>query len=602
MEKSSTIGRADLRVQEPLRFVAANALRSVVAGILGAIVLVLFLRDTLPLWRGACWLALIVAVGALRLRLRARVQRGDAMPAEEERYLWHFTFYALVNGLVWASTPWVLSPGGDSTLQMVVLFACVAVATGGAFASLASLRTALAVFWPPMLAPALYGLFDGSRFFLIVGSTSLVLGLVLQRMLVALNRQFIEQFELRERNTALLLELRLRTADAEAANEAKSRFLVAAGHDLRQPMHAVAMRSRALLDQALPPAARILAGKLDQSVAALQGLFDALLDISRLDAGSVQSDITSLPLQPLFTHLADNYADVAAERAVTLHVDATPVWVRSDRLLLERILRQLLDNAMRHAAGQPVHLSASQMGDQVTIEVRDSGRGIPREQQQAIFKEFVQLENPQRDRRKGLGLGLAIVERLVRELGHRLSLESEPGDGACFRISMPAAESPGEVPPAGSTEATPTRSVAADLSNLIIALLDDDPDVLEAMSLLMSRWHCDVLAATSSVRLGELLRHSDRPPDLLICDYRLAEACNGRDVIDALRREYGAAIPALLISGDLQAIETASEAANITALRKPVRPAALREIIAARTGRNVPAATDSLLSTPGAAR
>ncbi len=586
MNESSVIGAADLRVREALRFVIANVLQSVIASTLAAGVLIFMVRHSVSPWSALPWLGALIGIGAMRVYLRS-CAIGPANTDSQRRRLQQFMGCALASGVIWASTPWALH-SGDQTLQLVLLLACVAIGAGGAFASLASLRTAFAIFWPPMLAPAVYGLLDGSDFYLAVGSVAMVLSLVLSRMLIVLNRQFVEQIDLRERNAELVLALQQRTADAEAANEAKSRFLVAASHDLRQPMHAIAIRARVLLEQNLPAPVQAIALKLDQSVVAMQSLFDALLDIAKLEAGNIQPVIAPLPLSPLFEKLRDCYVDIATEQAVDLHVDVTDTWVTSDGALLERILRQLLDNAMRHAQHSSAHLLAKSVGSEVVIEVRDTGKGIPEDQQRSIFKEFVQLENPERDRRKGLGLGLAIVERLAHQLGHRVELESEQGHGACFRIFVPSAQALAPITPTITTRPnTQPRSAAHsnDQQNLLIGLLDDDPDVLDAMHILLTRWRHDVVAATQSSELTEALSRQERPPDILICDYRLAEKRNGREVIDALRAHYGQSLPAILITGDIRTIERAGDNTDVQVLRKPVPPEVLSEVIATLCGR-----------------
>jgi two-component system, sensor histidine kinase len=581
MNRPKTNLEADLRLREALRFVAANTLQSVIASTLVAAAMVFLMRHSLRPTAALIWLSALVGIGVLRVYQRVRVQAALSEQRATVRHLRQFAVLAFMTGMTWAGALWMLRPNSDSSLHAIVLLACAAIGAGGAFASLASLRIAFAIFWPPMLALVIFGLLDGRSFYLTIGGVSLVLSLLLARMVVVLNRQFIEQVELRERNAELLLALQQRTADAEAANEAKSRFLVAASHDLRQPMHAIAIRSRALLEHQLSGDVRQMAERLDQSVVAMQSLFDALLDISKLDAGNVQPRLTPFPLQTLFAALRDGYADTVAQQNIQLDVQATPLWVHSDALLLERILRQLLDNAVRHAGPCSVILRAEARDDEVVIEVRDTGKGIAQDQQSNIFKEFVQLNNPERDRRKGLGLGLAIVQRIAQQLGHRLELQSAGGAGASFRIFLPQAPADSVVPePAVENELPPPGEALKDAvpeGPACIALLDDDPDVLEAMNLLLAHWQYQVIAATHSPELMQALLSHERTPDLLICDYRLAEKLNGREVIENLRRHYGRRLPALLITGDLRALDAAGDGGDVTVLRKPVLPSTLRE-------------------------
>jgi two-component system, sensor histidine kinase len=635
MNRPSTNLKADLRLREALRFVAANTLQSVIASALVAGGLVFWLRDSIHPWAALSWMTALVCVGALRLWLRRRVRAALDIETFNPRHLVQFTALALATGMIWASGVWVLRPSEDGNLHAVVLLTCAAIGIGGAFASVASLRTAMAIFWPPIMALTLFGWMDGSKLYLIIASISLPLSLVVTRMLVVLNRQFVEQVELREQNAELLRALQQRTADAETANEAKSRFLAAASHDLRQPMHAIVMRSRALVGQPLPEDVRMMVERLDHSVVAMQSLFDALLDISKFDTGSVRTHLAPLPVQSLFNVLIESYSYMAQQQGVQLHMDATTLWVNSDARLLGSILRQLVDNTMRHAGPCRVTLRARPVGDDIAIEVWDTGKGIPHDQQLNIFKEFVQLQNPERDRRKGLGLGLAIVERTAHQLGHRLELESREGAGACFRIfvpmlkTQPAAaaqpvaapqpkpvrpkaiepvaarpvdspvDAPAPVPAASVTSSASTTASAAPAPTTsaasvpMIALLDDDPDVLEAMALLLTHWRYEVISATHSDELLQALREKGRIPDLLVCDYRLAEKRNGREIIEDMRRHFGQALPALLITGDIRALNPSELGSGIIVLRKPVPPDTLREMVATHSTRRMQAASAS---------
>ncbi len=613
MNRPSTNLKADLRLREALRFVAANTLQSVMASALVAGGLVFWLRDSVHSWAALIWVSALISVGAVRIWLRGRVRSALSTETFNPRHLSLFTALALATGVIWASAVWMLRPSDDGSLHAVVLLACAAIGTGGAFASVASLRTAMAIFWPPIAALALFGWMDGRNLYLIIGGVSLPLALVVTRMLVVLNRQFVEQVELREQNAELLRALQQRTADAETANEAKSRFLAAASHDLRQPMHAIVMRSRALVGQPMPEDVRLMVERLDHSVVAMQSLFDALLDISKFDTGSVRTQLAPLPVQSLFNVLVESYSYMAQQQGVQLHMDATTLWVISDARLLGSILRQLVDNTMRHAGPCRVTLRARPVGDDIAIEVWDTGKGIPHDQQLNIFKEFVQLQNPERDRRKGLGLGLAIVERTAHQLGHRLELESREGAGACFRIFVPKlktqpvaqaqiATSPKPVAPtvAEPVIARPADqtmhaagTAASDASATMIALLDDDPDVLEAMALLLAHWRYEVISATHSDELLQALREKGRVPDLLICDYRLAEKRNGREIIEDLRRHFGQPLPALLITGDIRALDPNELGSGVIVLRKPVPPDTLREMVATHSTRRASATATS---------
>jgi signal transduction histidine kinase len=572
---SSMSERLGLRATEELRSVADNLIQTVAATAFASSALLYLLHDTVGEPLGTIWLILLNCVGLVRLcvlwQLRSRAL-DDARNGPLKDVL---VACALVSGLIWASSVWVLGAPAQYHLQVVVMFACLAIATGGAFATVASKRTAYSIFIPPVLAPFVFGVTHEGRYYHSVGVMSLVYGVILARMIYILNGQFRRQIEVREENTALLDELRRRTAEAEAANEAKSRFLIAASHDLRQPMQVIVLRAQALADLPMTSMARDAANHLNDAVGTLHGLFDALLDVSRLDAGAIETAIQPVSLQGLFARLEQNYAEVTQQSAIDWRVVPTNLWVASDERHLERILRQLLDNAVRHAIRRSITLSARLIENDVIIDVSDTGPGVPRDKHADIFKEFVQLDNPQRDRSRGLGLGLAIADRLARLLGHRIELESEPGQGSSFRVIATQAQSVPSVKPAPAA-----RVNAPPLDGVLVALLDDTADVLHMLEVTLQRWHCETVAATHSDQLTQALLQRGRHPDVLICDYRLAEPNNGIQVIEQMRNALGITCPAFLVTGDIEVVQDERlSTLNITILRKPVRVATLRDAV-----------------------
>jgi len=572
--------RLDLRATEELRAIADNLVQTVAATAFASGALVYLLRDTIAEPLGLIWLLVLNGVGAVRLLVLHRFRSRVPDDGRNRHLADVLATCALTSGLIWGASVWLLGTPEIYHLQVVLMFACLAIATGGAFGTVASLRTAYSIFVPPIAASFLFGVTHAGRYYHSVGVMSVVYGVILARMIWVLNAQFRRQVSLREHNTGLLDELRQRTAEAEAANEAKSRFLVAASHDLRQPMQVIVLRAQALADMPLAPQARIATQHLNDAVGTLHGLFDALLDVSRLDAGSVDLVVQPFPLSALFDRLERNYTESMQHSAIEWRALPTDLWISSDERQLERILRQLLDNAVRHAIRRSVLLRAHATGNEVAIEVRDTGPGIPRERHADIFKEFVQLDNPQRDRSRGLGLGLAIADRLVRLLGHRIELESEPGHGSAFRVIVPRAE---PLPMAAPEPApTPAPEAAAPLDGMLVALLDDTADVLHMMELTLQRWRCTTIAATHSDRLIEKLLQHGQHPDAVICDYRLAEPDNGIEVIARLRSALGLTCRAFLITGDVELTQDDRLGAlGITLLRKPVRVDALRAAVRA---------------------
>jgi CheY-like chemotaxis protein len=271
------------------------------------------------------------------------------------------------------------------------------------------------------------------------------------------------------------------------------------------------------------------------------------------------------------------YEPTASQKDLRLRVVRNSLFVRSDPVLLERIMRNLLANAIRYTDRGRILLGARRTAESVRIEVWDTGRGIPEDKHREIFQEFRQLENPERDRRKGLGLGLAIVERLVKLLNHSLELTSKLGKGSVFAISVARGRREEFVP----GEADGQIVVDRDVANSLILVVDDDPDVRESMLALLAKWRCEVIAAESCTEMLEKLVAVKRIPDLIVSDYRLRGEENGIDVVTRLREEFNAQVPALLITGDtgMEQLQQAQES-GLHVLHKPLNPSRLRALIA----------------------
>lgn len=370
-------------------------------------------------------------------------------------------------------------------------------------------------------------------------------------------------------------ELRARKDEAERANLAKSRFLAAASHDLRQPLHALGLFLSELAQQPLDERSRQLTGRLVASTDAMEGLLDSLLDISRLDAGVLTPELAVFDMHAKLEHIVAAQNSAAAARGLTLRLRCPPCWAHSDPLLFERVVANLLSNAIRYTPQGVVMVACRRRGDRLRIEVRDSGLGIAPEDQQVIFQEFVQLGNAERARDKGLGLGLAIVRRLVDLLGHRLELRSTPGRGSVFAVELPGAAPP--IAPAGDRGEALALGHFGDLQ---VLLADDDDLALSAMSSLLGAWGCDVLCAHGADTLLALLDRAPAP-DLLISDLRLGGEADGLQLIARVRARPGlGALPAVLISGDIAPATLAHvQAAGVQLLHKPVRPARLRALM-----------------------
>jgi signal transduction histidine kinase/CheY-like chemotaxis protein len=376
----------------------------------------------------------------------------------------------------------------------------------------------------------------------------------------------------------VMLERRVeeRTRQLELANLAKSRFLASASHDLRQPLHALGLFAGQLNSGVNPHERRRLIERIQASVADMNKLFNALLDISRLDAGGLTPDVTEFPVSNLLKKIESTFAELANQKGLRLHIIPTDAWARSDPILLERILLNLVSNAVRYTSSGGVLVGCRKRGRRLRIEVSDTGPGIAEDQRQNIFGEFYRLEAPNQDRCGGLGLGLAIVERLCRLLDQPIELTSTVGRGSRFAVLAELVPLQLEFakPP------VPTLPHIDAANGKLVVIIDDDLPALEGMGGLLRSWGCCIVTGTSlEAALVGLADHREIP-DLIISDYRLADGKTGIDAIERLRIKYGNPLPAFLISGDTDS-ETRKDvrAQGYQLIQKPVEPMTVRAVL-----------------------
>ncbi|MFP5408385.1 MAG: ATP-binding protein [Gammaproteobacteria bacterium] len=380
--------------------------------------------------------------------------------------------------------------------------------------------------------------------------------------------------ELEKRIREATADLAAKKTMAERANQAKSRFFAAASHDLRQPLHALSLFVAALKTRNQQPETQTLIDNIEASTAAMELLFNALLDISRLDAGAIEAHPVHFPLQKILDDLDHQFSPLAAEKLLRLRFRPCRVTLYSDPLLIERILANLIANAIRYTDDGGVLVACRRRGRMVRLSVVDTGRGIPPDQQESVFHEFVQLHNPARDRSKGLGLGLAIVSRLGRLLGHRVDLRSRPGHGSMFSIDVPCGDAALIQPPA---PVIPPGQIPGDA---LVLLVDDESAILRGMTELFDNWNIDLVTAHSAAEAEHWIDSVGRLPDVIVSDYRLPDDLDGIEVILQLRRRFGRDIPAIVVTGDTapDTILRISQA-GFPLLHKPLRPAKLRALL-----------------------
>jgi len=387
------------------------------------------------------------------------------------------------------------------------------------------------------------------------------------------NANFTQILRLSFEKQVLAEDLQQQKEVAEDANRSKSKFLAAASHDLRQPVHALGMFVGALSRHSMNDEMRRIVDHMEDSINATDGLFSSLLDISKLDAGVVQPQFETFRINPLLERICHEYSGAAQEKNLSLALCPCTAAVVSDQLLLERILRNLISNAIRYTDHGRI-LVGCRRGRALSVQVWDTGHGIAANEQKKVFEEFYQVGNSERDRNKGLGLGLAIVKRLTVLLDHPVELISEVGKGSVFKLSLPIAD----IETDGGNPSM--HSAAPGLRGGLILVVEDDPMVREAMRSLLTGWDNEVLVAGSGAEMLERAAECATRPDLILCDYRLRGEENGIDVIERLRAEYNEDIAAILITGDTASdrLQEARDSGFIV-LNKPVARSKLRAAI-----------------------
>lgn len=367
--------------------------------------------------------------------------------------------------------------------------------------------------------------------------------------------------------------LRRAKEGAERANQAKSKFLAAASHDLRQPVQSLFFFAYALAEKLKDHPASTVLASMSESLDALRMLLDSLLDVSRLDAGVVQPAITEFAVGPLLDRLNREYAPRAAEKGLRLRYVPTRQWTRSDPVLLERLVRNVIENAVRYTESGGIVIGCRRSAQALEVQVVDSGIGIPEEHREEVFEEFAQIGNPERNRQHGLGLGLAIVKRLAALLGHRIVLRSQAGRGTAFGIIVPAATAR-SVP-------KPMRAVpSSGRGKGLVVVIEDEAMVLVAMRAMIEEWGYDVVAAVSADEAVELLLGLGQRPRAVVADYRLQ---GGRTGVEAIRDVFGVCgvrVPAIVLTGDTAPERIAEvERSGFELLHKPVAPDRLRQVL-----------------------
>jgi two-component system, sensor histidine kinase len=531
------------------------------------------------------WAVLTISVETLRAQYAKRVlKRGhDINPTRT-----HVTFAALaaLAGAATAASAVLFLPLLPLTLQCLLGVVLLAIPAAGTAVAQSSPYT-LAAYALSLLVPAsLTWAYVHPEQALPVAALTLLYCVVLIMVTADGEKLLARSVMIRHERDRLVRDLERRNADvrvamgqAEQSAQARARVLAAASHDLRQPLHALSVYSAVLASKPAPDLLSEVSQNIDQIVRALGNLLNGLLDLSRLSAGNYVPEHQKLSLERLIGGVCAEYQQAAAQKGLALIQELSDVRVVGDSVAIGRIARNLIDNAIKYTERGQIRVvtRCEYLGEAplAILSVTDTGRGIPPSEQSRIFEEFYQLDNPGRDRNKGVGLGLAIVQRLCELTGAKISVESTVGQGTSFRLAMPAL-----LESAATPEPAAPATAEVSLQGKRVYVVDDEHDILHSMRTLLGVWGMQTLTADSATAADRIFEQHGAP-DLLLMDLRLGDDVHGARLAERLQREHGR-FPILIITG-----ETASEALkeavdrNYTVLRKPIAAEVLRRAIAA---------------------
>ena len=571
---------------EQARYIHRSVPTAALGGLLVVVLVVIVFRPFVNTHYLYSWLGAFVLLTVVRAPGWLRYRRGTFGPATSQRWLRLAVAGSLASGVLWGLGTLFLLPDGQVLYQIIFPVAGVFMAVAAMFSYAPHNPTFLA-FTVPATLPSMLGLvLEGGavQIAFAIGLATLCVVVLWSR--VQFNRMFVETMRLRFENVELVAQLTDQKETAEAANLAKSRFLAAASHDLRQPIHALNLYLGAFAQIQLPRQAGSLLTKVRQCAHIMDEMFRTLLDISKLDAGAVKTQVCTFALAPLLARAKLEFEPQARVKGLKLRVARSSAYARSDPALVERILRNLISNAIRYTEAGGVVVGCRNHRGTIRVCVYDTGVGIEPAEQSLVFEEFYQVGNKERDRSKGLGLGLAIVERLARLLNAPVTLRSRTGRGSLFAFDLQPGDA-AELPALGLHR---TGGRRRDLAGTLVAVIDDEELILDAAQTLLVQWNCSVIAATSGHDALRQLADSPRPPDVLICDYRLRDDENGIGVVEAIRNEFNTEIPALLITGDTDPDQIRKiTASGLALLHKPLREDELHDAICALGKPPVPA-------------
>ncbi len=513
--------------------------------------------------------------GRLILFVAFRRDSAGATPDAVWRRRYHVALFAAA--LAWGAAPVLFLPAEDLAYAALMMLVLIGMAVGGV-STIATDRVSLYLWLLPVLAPLpLALLWHYSPFYLVLATLAVVFAAVNLRAALAQNTLLRSALRAQLENAALVERLHRQMELTAQASRDKSRFLASASHDLRQPLHALSFFGATLERRMADSVDAPIIHNMMRSIEALDKSFGAILDISKLDAGAVEPHLQSFPIREVFRRLQMSFSGQAEEAGLQLRFHAGSKVVTSDPQLLERILGNLVQNALRYSRpGGGVLVAARHRASGVSIEVWDSGIGIPESELPKIFAEFYQVANPSRDRGKGLGMGLAIVKRLTELLGHELTVRSKPGTGSVFRVWVERS-----LPQEVAEFAIGAETLPGALEESRVALLIDDEEAIRtSVAELLTEWRYEVIAVSTTAEAVDAARQRQGVIDVIISDLRLRHGEDGLRAVEQVRAACAFDVPTVIVTGDTAADQVlrVHESGHIV-LYKPVQPRELLNVL-----------------------
>jgi len=521
------------------------------------------------------WFFCMQAVAVPHFIICQRYAGRELTPKQVDFIKAIFIAYSLISSVLWGLLPWLLT-GNWGVHDFIILLPML-----GIFAGAMNLAAILPIYFclviPILVQSLAVLLFTEAANLLLAGLFSFYyIGMIkfaidLHNMLL---RTYRMQFELESANSELVVQKQA----AEKANIDKSRFLAAASHDLRQPLYAMDLFLGSLAQKREGDDSTYLLSRMRSALDSMQSMFSSLLDMSRFDAGVINPVKKNFPANRLLQTLRLKVDDECNRKGIRLIVRPSHHWLYSDPILIQRVLENYLSNAVKYTDAGGVLVACRRRGNCFRLEVWDTGRGIREAEIDTIFDAFHQLDNPERDRRKGVGLGLSIVDQIANLLEMPIFVHSRYGRGSLFSIEIPMGEAEQEQ----LLESDSPKSVSGEVFvDLAVWIIDDDVDILEGLQLQLESWGCITRTFETPEQIQALMDKGIEMPDLLISDLRLRDHRSGIEVIDMISGQSTEALPAILITGDTGSVELREiSRAEIPLLHKPVAQERLQLTIA----------------------